>query len=104
MRAFLEHRVLLSVAMAGIAGVSGLRTWPFPVDHVVLALIQAERPGLSACLAYSYATLWFSTPFFALNIACSMVAIFLARFERVAAPQALPPYPRPEQRRELCLV
>lgn len=104
MRVLLEHRVLLSFAIAGGVGAIGLRAWPFPGDHMVLALIHAERPGLYAGFIYAYATLWFTTPFFALNVAGSMAAIFLARFERTATPQSLPPYPRPEQRQDLCLV
>ncbi len=104
MRAFLQHRVLLSAVMASVVGASGLRAWPFPADHALLALIEAERPGLAVCFTYTYATLWFSTPFFALNIVCSMAAIFLARFEPTPTAEELPPYPRPEERRDLCLV
>jgi len=45
MRTVLQHRLVLSLALTSVVGVLGLQAWPFPAEHLVLALIQAERPG-----------------------------------------------------------
>src|SRR6266849_4089993 len=104
MGTFLQYRFVLSLTLSGLVGVLGLHAWPFPVDNLVLALIQAERPALYAGFLYMYTTLWFSTPFFALSIGFSLLYIFASKWDRAAACQPLPPYPRPDEREELCLV
>jgi len=57
MRTVLQHRLVLSLALTSVVGVLGLQAWPFPAEHLVLALIQAERPGLYAGFQYAYTTL-----------------------------------------------
>ncbi|HYN09698.1 MAG TPA: TraM recognition domain-containing protein [Vicinamibacterales bacterium] len=104
MRALVEHRFVLSLALAAVTGVAGLHQWPFPEDNVFLQMIQAERPGLYAGFLYTYATLWFSTPFFGCSIGFSLLYIFVARWDRPAALEPLPAYPKPEHRRDLFLV
>ena len=86
------------MALSGVIGVVGLRVWPFPADNAFLALVAARRPTLSLGLAYAYATVWFSTPLLILNVAASLGYIFVARLDRPATPQPLPPYPAPEHR------
>ena len=66
MRFLVEYRFVLSLACSVGAGVAGLHAWPFPAENVFLALIQARaaRRSTPACRTL-YATVWFSTPFFA---------------------------------------
>jgi len=104
MRRLVEYRFVLSLAMSAVAGGAGLRAYPFPGDNVILALLRLERPGVYAAFSYTYATLWFSTPFFASSIVLSFVYIFVARWDRKPAYQPLPPYPAPEHRQGLFLL
>jgi hypothetical protein len=104
MRALLEARVLLSLALACIVGVVGLHAWPWPIDNALLGLIHELRPGLYTSFHYTYTAFWFTTPFLGFNVVFSLVYIFAARWDRPVTWQALPPYPSPEQREDLYLV
>jgi hypothetical protein len=104
MRTLVEYRFVVSLACSAVVGVVGLVVRPFPVDNVFLALVAAERPGLHAAMAYTYATLWFTTPFFVLNVCFSFVYIFVARCGRSVTVKPLPPYPVAGERNELFLV
>jgi hypothetical protein len=104
MRAVLQLRFALCLAMSAIAGTLGLHAWPFPADNPVLDLVRLERPILCAGFAYTYAALWFSSSFFLASIAISFVYVFVARWDGEAAALPLPPYPMPEQRKDLFLV
>ena len=104
MRGLIEYRFVITLALSGVAGVVGLRAWPFPSDNVYLALVHAESPRLAAAVAYAYGTVWFSTPLLVLNVCGSLLYIFVARLDRPAAPEPLPPYPPPETRTDLFLV
>jgi len=53
---------------------------------------------------YGYVTVWFSTPFVLISIIASFTYIFVARADRSGRSLPLPPYPRPEERSELCLI
>lgn len=104
MRWLIEYRFVLSLAASAVAGVLGLHAWPFPTDNPILGLIAVEQPGVYAGFTYMYAVLWFSTPFFAATIGCSMIYIFVVRWDRPRTPQPLPPYPAPEHREDLFVV
>jgi len=104
MRTFIQYRFVLSLALAVIVGVVGLQTWPWPINNPVLGLIDLKRPDLSAGFQYTYATLWFSTPFIGLNVTFSFLSIFAARWGTSPAMRPLPPYPPPDQREELFVV
>jgi hypothetical protein len=104
MRFLVEYRFVLSLALSAFTGVIGLRLWPFPEDHALLGLIQARQPVLYAGFAYTYATVWFSTPFLVLSSAFSLLYIFVARWDRPTTSQPLPPYPAPETRRDLFVI
>jgi hypothetical protein len=95
---------VLSLACSAILGVIGLHTWPFPADNVFLALIQARQPTIYAGFSYTYATVWFSTPFLVLSSGFSFLYIFVARWDRPTRSQPLPPYPAPETREDLFLI
>jgi hypothetical protein len=104
MRAVVEHRFVLSLACSALVGAFGLQAYPLPGTHPLLGLIQLERPVVYAAVAYTYAGVWFSTPFFLSSIVLSFVYIFVARWDRAPTRLALPPYPPPEHRQDLFVV
>ncbi len=104
MRVLIEYRFVLSLVGSALTGVIGLHVWPFPAQNTVLALIQARQPAVYAGFVYTYATVWFSTPFLVLSGALSLVYIFVARWDRPTTSQPLPPYPAPEAREDLFLI
>ena len=53
---------------------------------------------------YTYALLWFSTPFLGFHLLLSTLYIFASRWESTADFEPLPPYPAPSQRRDVFLV
>src|SRR5262245_28240696 len=104
MRALIEHRVVVSLACSLLVGSVGLSVWPFPAHDLLLQLVEHERPNLYQGMVYTYNTLWLSTPFLLLNIIASFVYIFVARLDRSATSQPLPPYPDPRTRNDLFLI
>ena len=71
MQTLMAYRFVLSLALSAVVGTVGLHLRPFPADNLLLALIEARRPTLYAELSYTYATLWFSTPFLAISGVCA---------------------------------
>jgi hypothetical protein len=104
MRVLVEHRVVLSLAVSAVAGGVGLHLYPFPGDNPILSLIHLERPAVYAGFTYTYATLWFTTPFLLSSIGLSLLYIFVARWDRTPIYLPLPPYPAAASRRDLFLV
>jgi len=104
MRAVVEYRFVISLALSVVVGVSGLQTWPFQHENPLLGLIEVSRPMVYASLCYAYATVWFSTPFFLFNIVFSLAYIFLAPANRQQRSAPLPPYPASADREDLFLV
>src|SRR5205807_8748500 len=82
----------------------GVSTHPVDTENPFLGLIALQNPPVFRALAYGYATLWFSTTFFAASLVLSVFAIVALgrppRFRR----RALPPYPAPESRPTPTLV
>jgi hypothetical protein len=104
MNVLAEYRFVISLAGSAVVGSLGLHLWPFPAANAFLMLIAARRPDVHAAFTYTYATLWFSTPFLALSTVLSVLYIFVGRNVRPHTPGALPPYPDARQREELFLV
>jgi hypothetical protein len=71
---------------------------------VFVALIAIRRPIIFDVLAYTYATLWFTTPFLATSLVTSILVIAVSRRPASRRPHALPPYPAPETRPTPMLV
>jgi len=94
----LGARVLMAMAVAAGVGLWGLHTHPVSSQNVFLALIQARTPRTFEMLAYGYATLWFTTPFFACSLLTSMLVIVAYRHPPGVRARALAPYPEPESR------
>src|SRR4051812_3060721 len=95
-----DYRTVLSLTVSAIGGTVGLRAYPFPADHPILALVHLQRPVLYAGFTYTYAALWCSSSFFLASIAFSCLYIFVGRHVRGAATAPLPPYQAPERRED----
>src|SRR5437870_4101601 len=104
MRAVLEYRAPINLAVAGVIGAAGLRAWPFPAENVFLAVLAVRKPWLFDGLAYLYATLWFSTLFIVLSVVTALATIVVLRGERAISFVPLPTYPDPALRTEPFLV
>ena len=79
LRTVLEARGLVAMLAAAGVGTWGLHTYPMRADDVFLALIELRNPPVFRLLAYGYATLWFTTPFFLASLLTSAVAIVVYR-------------------------
>lgn len=104
LRALVDARRIIALAIAGAVGVWGLSAYPFVPDNAFLGLIDLRAPRVFALLRYGYATLWFSTPFLAASLLVSLAAIVVYRRVPSAQFTALPPYPEPETRPAPTLV
>ncbi len=65
LRTILDARALVAMIVATVIGGMGLHVYPLPTDDVFLVLIALRTPAIYHTLAYGYATIWFTTPFFA---------------------------------------
>lgn len=104
MRAVVEARRAVALGGAAVVGTWGLQTYPLPRDDVFLGLISVQAPAVFRVLAYGYATLWFTTPFFAMSLITSLLAIIVYRHAPTMRVRPLPPYPQPEERPRPMLV
>ena len=79
LRKIVEARGLVALAASGGVGLWGLRAYPVSHDDVFLGLIGERAPGVLSVLTYGYATLWFTTPYFAASLLMSLMAIVVYR-------------------------
>ena len=91
------------VIAAGV-GTWGVFAFPVNPDNVFLALIALQNPPVFNVLKYGYATLWFTTRFFAASMVLSVVAIVVYQRPESARRRPLPPYPVPATRTAPSLV
>jgi hypothetical protein len=103
-RRLLEQRAVLAMLLATGVGVLGVHTYPIDRGNVYLQLIELRSPAVFLVLVYGYATLWFTTPFFALSIVASLVTIVAYRYPAGARAKPLPAYVPPERRPSPTLV
>jgi hypothetical protein len=103
-RTLVTHRAVVSLTASAVAGAIGLQAYPFPGQHPILGLIRLEAPTVYASFAYTYAALWFTTPFFLSSMVLSLGYIFVTSRAQTPAVQPLPPYPVPASRQQLFLV
>ena len=75
LRTLVHSRAPVALTLAAATGLWGLQTFPISRDDVFLGLISEYAPGTYRLLAYGYATLWFTTPFWVASFAMSMLAI-----------------------------
>jgi hypothetical protein len=88
-RAFLDYRFMLSVALAALVSGMGLSVWPLPIDHPILGLIALNRPAIYQGVSYTYAAMWFTTPFLVINVVASVAYIFFVARVPAMGPSAL---------------
>jgi len=103
-RTIVDARRVVAMLIAASVGMWGLHTYPVPPDDPFLGLIQLREPVVFQVLAYGYATLWFTTPFFLASLVTSVLAIVVYRRVPTARYRPLPRYPEPETRRAPSLV
>ena len=103
-RAILEQRALVALAIAMGVGTVGLRAFPVDRTNVYLQLVELQHPTAFLVLVYGYATLWFTTPFFAASMLGSLTTIIAYRRPVRTRQRALPPYVSPERRPAPSLV
>jgi hypothetical protein len=104
LRTIVDHRRTISLALSAATGAAGLWFWPFPATNLWLAMIGEHSPRVYHGLAYTYATLWFSTSFLMFSAVFASLFIFVAQLRPGSAKIALPPYPDPSTRTDLFLV
>src|SRR5690348_9868285 len=93
LRTFVEVRAVIAMVVAAGTGAWGLHAYPAPPDDPFLGMIAFENPTAFRVLIYGYATLWFTTPFFAASLLMSLITIGVYRRPPHAHVRALPPYP-----------
>src|SRR5215211_9240023 len=91
LRKIVEARAVVALAMSGGVGLWGLRAYPVSHDDVFLGLIGERAPGMLSVLTYGYATLWFTTPYFAASLLMSLMAIVVYRRAPRVRVRPLPP-------------
>src|SRR5688572_5826674 len=103
-RTVVQSRAPVALTLAAATGMWGLQTYPMSRDDVFLGLISEYAPGTYRLLAYGYATLWFTTPFWVASFAMSMLAILFYSRAPSARSRPLPPFPRSNGQSKLALV
>ena len=103
-RKLLEQRTVIAMLIATGVGALGVHAYPIDRGNVYLQLIELRSPAVFLVLVYGYATLWFTTPFFALSIVASLVTIVAYRYPAGARARPLPAYVPPERRPSPMLV
>ncbi|MEQ1871496.1 MAG: type IV secretion system DNA-binding domain-containing protein [Vicinamibacterales bacterium] len=103
-RSLIEMRGLAAMLIAAAVGVWGLTAFPMSRDNPFLELVALRNPTVFRALSYSYAALWFSSPFFVATLVLSVATISVYRREPAQRMRALPLYPPPETRPAPTLV
>ncbi|HWI17542.1 MAG TPA: type IV secretion system DNA-binding domain-containing protein [Vicinamibacterales bacterium] len=104
LRVLLEQRTMVAMLVAIGAGAFGVQAYPVDRSSVYLQLIELRSPAVFLVLVYGYATLWFTTPFFAASMLMSVGTIVAYRYPAKARVRPLPPYVSPEKRATPMLV
>lgn len=103
-RRLLEQRTVFAMLIATGVGAMGVHAYPIDRGNIYLQLIELRNPGVFFVLVYGYATLWFTTPFFALSIVTSLTTILAYRYPAAQRSKPLPSYVPPERRESPMLV
>ncbi len=104
LRTLVQSRAPVALILAAATGLWGLQAYPMSRDDVFLGLISEYAPGTYRLLAYGYATLWFTTPFWVASFAMSMLAIVFYSRGPSTRSRPLPPFPRQDRQSRPALV
>ena len=74
-----EQRVVVAMLIALGVGAAGVHAYPVDRGNVYLQIIELRNPTAFLVLVYGYATLWFTTTFFAASMLGSLTAIVAYR-------------------------
>jgi hypothetical protein len=99
-----EQRVVVAMLIALGVGAAGVHTYPVDRGNVYLQIIELRNPAAFLVLVYGYATLWFTSTFFAASMLGSLTAIVAYRRPARAKQRSLPAYVPPERRSAPALV
>src|SRR5688572_20042759 len=100
----LAARGLIGLMATAAIGTWGVLTYPVDVENPFLGLIAIQKPAVFHVLSYGYATVWFTSTFFALSLVSSVALIVASRYPQRVDRRPLPPYPHPETRPTPSLV
>jgi hypothetical protein len=103
-RTIVAARALVAMSVAAVVGTWGVLVYPVNPENPFLGLIALQTPQVFRVLTYGYATLWFSSTFFAASLALSVLAIVASRAPDRVRPRPLPRYPDPASRPTPSLV
>jgi hypothetical protein len=103
MRLFAD-RVVISTAVASVAGTAVRMRLPWDPQDPVLMLVAAYDPPLYRGLFAAYLAVLFATPYLVTSMILAIAYIFTRSRRAAAAGGSLPPYPHPETRQELFLI
>jgi len=103
-RTIVAARGLVALSVAAGVGTWGVFGHPVDPENPFLGLIALQNPPVFRVLTYGYATLWFTTSFFAASLGLSVLAIVSSRASDRVRPRPLPPYPDPAARPTPSLV
>ena len=85
-RTIVAARGLEALSVAAGVGTWGVFGHPVDPENPFLGLIALQNPPVFRVLTYGYATLWFTTAFFAASLGLSVLAIVSSRAsDRVCA-------------------
>ena len=104
MKAFVESRKLLSIALSMTAGIVAIQHAPFPEENNLLQLFALHRPAIFQVIKAAYTAMLFTTPFITFSVLFSLAYIYLLRDRDPAGLVKLPPYPNPSTRDKLFVV
>ena len=103
-RVLLEHRMVINLALATVAGVIGPACLPIDQNNPLLMLIARQRPAIFALLTHGYVAMWCSTAFLFCTVLTTVLYILVGRGNRQQPPGPLPPYPPISSRRTPFIV
>jgi hypothetical protein len=103
-RSIVAARALAAMSVAAVVGTWGVFVHPVDVENPFLGLIALQNPPVFRVLTYGYATLWFTTTFFAASLGLSVLAIVAMRSPERVRLRPLPLYPDPTSRPTPSLV
>jgi TraM recognition site of TraD and TraG len=103
-RVLLKYRLFVSIGISIGTGTVLISLVPTPIENPILIYLLLNRPDIYHVVVFSYKLFLFTTPYLMLSMLFSLAYIhfYAEEIERVSG--VLPPYPEPEQRKDLFLI